>query len=90
MSPDIFPREVSSEPVHFRTVVSDEEYEILGGEVPRPASASQITRLDDLHRLRSSDMGVRWDEGGGRVNVPPECVSREGRAGGQVRTSSMI
>lgn len=51
MSPDVFPREVSSEPVHFRTVVSDEEYEILGGEVPRPASASQITRLDNLRML---------------------------------------
>ena len=51
MPPDILPREVGSEPVHFRTVVSDEEYEVLGGEVPRPTSTSQITRLNDLYVL---------------------------------------
>ena len=51
--PDILPREVRSEPVHFRTVVSDEEYEVLSGEVPCPASAGQITRLNNLRVLRS-------------------------------------
>ena len=48
MPPDVLPRKVRSEPVYFRTVVTDEEDEILGGEVPRPASAGQITGLNDL------------------------------------------
>jgi hypothetical protein len=48
MPPDVFPREIRPEPVHFRTVVTDEEYEILGGEVSRPAPAGQIARLNDL------------------------------------------
>ena len=61
MPPDILPREVGSEPVHFRTVVSDEEYQVFGGEVPRPAPASQITRLDYLHMLRSGGVDVRRD-----------------------------
>ena len=50
MPPNVFPREVSSEPVHFRTVVTDEEDEIFGREVPRPTSTSQITRLNDLQK----------------------------------------
>ena len=57
--PDVLPRKVGSEPVHFRTVVSDEEYEILGGEVSCPTSASQIARLNDLHMLQSGSADVR-------------------------------
>ena len=79
MSPDVLPREVSPEPVHFRTVVSDEEYEIFRGEIPCPASASQITRLNDLYTLWSGGADVRQDWRGSPVSVPPEWVSREYR-----------
>ena len=61
MPSDVLPREVCSEPVHFRTVVSDEEYEILGRKVSCPAPASQITRLDDLNTSCSSDVDAVYD-----------------------------
>lgn len=51
MPPDVLPREVRSKPVHFRTVVADEEYEIFSREVTRPAPAGQITCLNNLRIL---------------------------------------
>lgn len=44
----VLPREVRSETVHLRTVMSNEEDEVLGGKVPRPSAGGKRARLEDL------------------------------------------
>ena len=52
MLPDVLPREICSKTVDLGSVVSDEEDEVLGGEVARTTTRRKRTSLENLDHIQ--------------------------------------